>query len=215
MAKSMRSVAALPSRAWPIGSLAGPLVFLVTGGGYLALTQFVVWLNDPVNTGAGLWPAARLSVGASLLLPTRLWAWVVAAVVLPISAATSPTAIPSRRASADPWQLCRPAAPKKSGSLEHQRSTPGRSTRPPCRRCLPPSQGAGHSQAELADNSAGNSTGNSGTSRKRIMGPRWGRTVRHRSAQPITGRRPSCPLTAQTVSSNISRHRPARPRSDF
>jgi hypothetical protein len=82
MAKSMRSVAALPSRAWPIGSLAGPLVFLVTGGGYLALTQFVVWLNDPVNTGAGLWPAARLSVGASLLLPTRLWAWVVAAVVL-------------------------------------------------------------------------------------------------------------------------------------
>ena len=41
----------------------------------------------------------------------------------------------------------------------------------------------------------GNFTGNYGPSRTKIMGPGWGRTVRHRSAQPGTARHASCPLT--------------------
>jgi len=41
----------------------------------------VLWLNDPVRSGAGLWAAAGLSL-AALLLPTRSWGWVLSAVAL-------------------------------------------------------------------------------------------------------------------------------------
>ena len=67
-------VGALASRA------AGPVIFVVVAATYFALAQYVVWINDPVGQGAGLWPAAGLSLSALLLLPPRQWPWVLAAV---------------------------------------------------------------------------------------------------------------------------------------
>jgi len=64
-------VEAAPSRA---------VVFLVVGLAYLAVSQYVMLLNDPVNLGAGFWPAAGLTLGALLLLPERRWAWVIGAI---------------------------------------------------------------------------------------------------------------------------------------
>jgi diguanylate cyclase (GGDEF)-like protein len=49
---------------------------------YLFFAQLVVWLNDPVAAGASLWPAAGVTVAALLLLPTRSWGWVLAAIVV-------------------------------------------------------------------------------------------------------------------------------------
>ena len=49
---------------------------------YLALAQYITWLNDPVNTGASFWPAAGVSVAALLLVPTRHWWMVVCAVLV-------------------------------------------------------------------------------------------------------------------------------------
>ena len=49
---------------------------------YLGAAQYVIWLNDPVNAGAGYWPAAGVTLAALLLLPTRRWGWVVAAAVV-------------------------------------------------------------------------------------------------------------------------------------
>lgn len=49
---------------------------------YLLFAQLVMWLNDPVSAGAGLWPAAGVTLGALLLLPTRRWGWAVAAIVV-------------------------------------------------------------------------------------------------------------------------------------
>ncbi|MEQ9335988.1 MAG: EAL domain-containing protein [Miltoncostaeaceae bacterium] len=63
---------AIPAR------LRGPALGLAVGLAYLALAQFVIWLNDPVNAGAGLWPAAGLTLGALMLVPGRLWPWVLA-----------------------------------------------------------------------------------------------------------------------------------------
>jgi integral membrane sensor domain MASE1 len=60
----------------------GLIVFAAVFVSYLALAQLVLWLNDPVRNGAGLWPAAGLSLAALLLLPTRSWGWVLSAVVL-------------------------------------------------------------------------------------------------------------------------------------
>jgi diguanylate cyclase (GGDEF)-like protein len=60
----------------------GPIIFAGVFVSYLALAQLVLWLNDPVRNGAGLWPAAGLSLAALLLLPTRLWGWVLSAVAL-------------------------------------------------------------------------------------------------------------------------------------
>lgn len=62
-------------RGWP-----GLVIFLVVGASYLVLAQFVMVLNDPVNLGAGFWPAAGLSMAALLRLPTRRWGWVLCAV---------------------------------------------------------------------------------------------------------------------------------------
>ena len=62
---------------WP-----GPVIFLAVGLSYLGLAQFVLFLNDPVNLGAGFWPAAGVTIAALLLLPTRRWGWVICAVVV-------------------------------------------------------------------------------------------------------------------------------------
>lgn len=59
----------------------GPVVAAVVGLGYLATAQYVIWLNDPVNEGAGYWPPAGLTLVALLLLPVRRWGWVLGAVV--------------------------------------------------------------------------------------------------------------------------------------
>lgn len=64
------------------GRRAGPVAFVAVTLAYLFFAQLVVWLNDPVAAGAGLWPAAGVTLGALLLLPTRAWGWVVAAVVV-------------------------------------------------------------------------------------------------------------------------------------
>jgi integral membrane sensor domain MASE1 len=62
-------------------ALPGPLLGAVVGLFYLALAQYVIWLNDPVNAGAGYWPAAGVTLVALLLLPVRRWGWVIGAVV--------------------------------------------------------------------------------------------------------------------------------------
>lgn len=61
-------------------STPGPLVALAIGAAYLALAQYAIWLNDPVNAGAGYWPANGITLVALLLLPTRRWGWVIGAV---------------------------------------------------------------------------------------------------------------------------------------
>ena len=84
MAERRRVVLSVRPERWGLGTSvlrSGPLVFLGVGAVYLALSQFVLWLNDPVNAGAGLWPAAGLTLAALLLLPTALWPWVLGAVL--------------------------------------------------------------------------------------------------------------------------------------
>ncbi|MCB9484363.1 MAG: sensor domain-containing diguanylate cyclase [Dehalococcoidia bacterium] len=54
----------------------------ILGLGYLALAQFVLWTNDPAQVGMNFWPAAGLTLGTLLLLPTRRWAWALAAIAL-------------------------------------------------------------------------------------------------------------------------------------
>lgn len=65
-----------------LSAVPGPVVSAVVGAAYVGLAQYVIWLNDPVNAGAGYWPAAGLTLVALLLLPVRRWGWVVGAVVL-------------------------------------------------------------------------------------------------------------------------------------
>lgn len=65
-----------------LSAVPGPVVSAVVGLSYVALAQYVIWLNDPVNAGAGYWPAAGLTLVALLLLPVRRWGWVVGAVVV-------------------------------------------------------------------------------------------------------------------------------------
>ena len=60
----------------------GPIVFLLVFGGYLASAQFAFVLADPVTSGAALWPAAGITLGALLLLPARRWGWVLVAVAV-------------------------------------------------------------------------------------------------------------------------------------
>lgn len=63
-------------------AIAGPLLLVGVTITYLALAQFVIWLNDPVRLGAGYWPAAGLSLGLLMLLPRRRWGWVLAGVAI-------------------------------------------------------------------------------------------------------------------------------------
>jgi integral membrane sensor domain MASE1 len=60
----------------------GPAIFAAMALIYLALAQFVLYLNDPVFYGAGFWPAAGVSLGLLLLLPPRRWGWVIAGVAV-------------------------------------------------------------------------------------------------------------------------------------
>jgi diguanylate cyclase (GGDEF)-like protein len=56
------------------------ILALGVGCTYLALAQYIVWLNDPVHVGAGFWPAAGVTVAALLLTPKRAWAPILLAV---------------------------------------------------------------------------------------------------------------------------------------
>ncbi|MCA9850021.1 MAG: sensor domain-containing diguanylate cyclase [Dehalococcoidia bacterium] len=64
------------------GHRGGLLLVAILGLGYLALAQFVLWTNDPAQVGMNFWPAAGLTLGTLLLLPTRRWAWALAAIAL-------------------------------------------------------------------------------------------------------------------------------------
>jgi signal transduction histidine kinase len=68
--------------ATTVRSLPGPALFAIVAFVYLTLAQFVIWLNDPVNVGAGFWPAAGFSLALLLLLPGRRWPWVLAGVAV-------------------------------------------------------------------------------------------------------------------------------------
>src|SRR5687768_10857046 len=60
----------------------GPVLAALVGLTYLGLAQYVIWLNDPVNAGAGYWPAAGVTLAALVLVPVRRWPWVLGAVVV-------------------------------------------------------------------------------------------------------------------------------------
>lgn len=62
--------------------VSGPVLLLGVATGYLALAQFVVWFNDPVNLGAGFWPAAGLSLALLVLVRLSRWGWVLAGVAI-------------------------------------------------------------------------------------------------------------------------------------
>jgi signal transduction histidine kinase len=64
---------------WP---LSGPALLALVAAAYLALAQFVIWLNDPVQLGAGFWPAAGLSLGLLLLTDRSRWPWILAGVAI-------------------------------------------------------------------------------------------------------------------------------------
>jgi integral membrane sensor domain MASE1 len=62
--------------------LPGPALMGLVALVYVALAQYVLLLNDPVQLGAGFWPAAGVSVAVLLLSPTRRWPWVLAGVAI-------------------------------------------------------------------------------------------------------------------------------------
>lgn len=64
-----------------LARIPGPAIAAAVGLAYLGLSTYVIWLNDPVNAGAGYWPAAGLTLAALVLLPVRRWPWVIAAIV--------------------------------------------------------------------------------------------------------------------------------------
>ena len=76
-----RTVTSPPDGPWG-GRVAGLLLFLGAAAGYFALAQFVLWLNDPVNLGAGFWPAAGLTLALLVLVPPRRWGWILAGVAV-------------------------------------------------------------------------------------------------------------------------------------
>ena len=65
-----------------LAEVPGPVVAAGVAVCYVAAAQYVIWLNDPVNAGAGYWPAAGLTLVALLLLPVRRWGWVLGAIVV-------------------------------------------------------------------------------------------------------------------------------------
>ncbi len=58
----------------------GPVLFVGVAVVYLALAQFVLQLNDPVNLGAGLWPAAGFTLAVLVKVEPRRWLWVLAGI---------------------------------------------------------------------------------------------------------------------------------------
>jgi len=73
------------------GRAGGIMLALILGTAHLALAQFVLQVNDPAQVGMNFWPCAGLNLGALLLLPTRRWAWALAAIA--IAEATSNTVV--------------------------------------------------------------------------------------------------------------------------
>ena len=71
-----------PDESMGLAQVPGPVIAGVVAATYLALAQYVIWLNDPVHAGAGYWPAAGITFVALLLLPVRRWGWVVVAIVV-------------------------------------------------------------------------------------------------------------------------------------
>jgi len=75
-----------PDEALPVHGfitrMPGPVVFVTVALLYYAFARHVTFVLDPVTVGAGFWPSAGVMVSALLLLPTRRWGWVVAAVVV-------------------------------------------------------------------------------------------------------------------------------------
>ena len=62
--------------------ISGPLLLLGAAAGYLALAQFVLWLNDPVNLGSAFWPAAGFTLGLLVLVSPSRWGWMLAGVAV-------------------------------------------------------------------------------------------------------------------------------------
>lgn len=61
---------------------AGPVLFAGVAVAYVVITQLALWLKEPANGGAGLWPAAGLTLAVLVLFPPRLWGWVLAAIAV-------------------------------------------------------------------------------------------------------------------------------------
>lgn len=78
---SGRSPATGPT-AGALERLPDVLLLALVALAYLALAQYVFVLNNPVQLGAGFWPASGLSVALLLLLPSRRWPWVLAGIAL-------------------------------------------------------------------------------------------------------------------------------------
>ncbi|MEZ5527078.1 MAG: diguanylate cyclase [Gammaproteobacteria bacterium] len=72
-----RSSSLEPTLTWSNRS-----VFLVSLLSYVALAQLAQFLENPVINGGTFWPGAGLSLGLLMLLPTRQWGWVIAAVAM-------------------------------------------------------------------------------------------------------------------------------------
>lgn len=76
------SVAAICDLIVDGGHRGGALLFAILGLAHLALAQFVLQMNDPVQVGMNFWPSAGLTLGALLLVPTRRWGWAIAAIAI-------------------------------------------------------------------------------------------------------------------------------------
>lgn len=57
-------------------------VFLIALISYVALAQLSQLLYNPVTNGGTFWPGSGLSLALLLMLPTRRWIWVIAAVAI-------------------------------------------------------------------------------------------------------------------------------------
>lgn len=64
------------------GVRGGAALALLLGVSYLVLAQIVLRMNDPLQVGMNFWPAAGLTLGVLLLIPTRRWAWALVAIVV-------------------------------------------------------------------------------------------------------------------------------------
>lgn len=64
------------------GHAGGVILALALGLAHLVLAQFVLRVNDPQQVGMNFWPAAGLTMGALLIVPTRRWPWAVGAIAL-------------------------------------------------------------------------------------------------------------------------------------